>query len=155
MSLRPPNTSMPFIVFSGLPGSGKSTVARELAPHVQLPLFDKDDFLEALFDERGSGDVASRSSLSREADQRLIAAAQGVSGACLVSWWRRSHVDPTSGTPTEWLTGLAAPAIELYCRCRVETAVERFLRRHRHLGHLDATRSAESLRARFASFAAM
>src|SRR4051812_19785704 len=87
--VRPPHRSMPFIVFSGLPGSGKSTIARELAPHVQLPLIDMDDFLEALFDERGHGDVASRSSLSREADQRLVVSAHAVSSACLVSRWRR------------------------------------------------------------------
>jgi len=146
---------MPFIVFSGLPASGKSSIARQLAPRLQLPLLDKDDFLEALFDERSGGDGESRSSLSREADQRLIAAAQAASGACLVSWWRRPQVDPTAGTPTEWLAGLRAPVIEVFCRCRVDTAVERFLHRRRHPGHLDATRSAESLRAQFTSFAAM
>jgi hypothetical protein len=153
--VRPPQHSMPFIVFSGLPGSGKSTVARELAPQVQLPLFDKDDFLEVLFDERGKGDVTPRSLLSREADQRFAAAAQAVSGACLVSWWRRAQIDPTSGTPTDWLAELGPPVIELHCRCRVDTAVERFLHRRRHPGHLDGVRSAESLRAQFVSFAAI
>jgi predicted kinase len=146
---------MPFIVVSGLPGSGKSTVARELAPRVQLPLLDKDDFLEALFDERGYGDMATRSLLSREADQRFVAAAQAVSGACLVSWWRHVQADPRSGTATAWLAELRAPVIELYCRCRVETALDRFIRRRRHPGHFDAARSADSLRAQFASFAAL
>jgi thymidylate kinase len=146
---------MSFIIFSGLPASGKSSIARELAPRVRLPLLDKDDFLEALFDERGSAGLGSRSSLSREADQRFVAAAHAVSGACLVSWWRRPQVDPTSGTPTEWLAGLSPPVIELYCRCRVDTAVERFLQRRRHPGHLDVGRSAASLRAQFASFAAV
>jgi AAA domain len=146
---------MTFIIFSGLPASGKSSIARELAPRLRLPVLDKDDFLEALFDQRASAGVGTRSTLSREADQRLVAAANAVAGACLVSWWRRPQVDPTSGTPTEWLAELSPPLIELYCRCRVDTAVERFLSRRRHPGHLDVTRSAKSLRVQFASFAAM
>src|ERR1700748_2752204 len=80
------HSPMSFIILSGLPGSGKSTVARGLAPHLRLPLLDKDDFLEALFEEQGTGAGASRGSSSREADQRLVAAAQAVTGACLVSW---------------------------------------------------------------------
>jgi hypothetical protein len=146
---------MSFIVFSGLPGSGKSSIARDLAPHFQLPLLDKDDFLESLFDQRGGPNGAPRSFLSREADQHLIAAARALSGACLVSWWRRPQVDPDSGTPTEWLAGLAAPVIEVYCHCRVDTAVERFLHRRRHPRHLDAARSSDALRAQFALFAVL
>ena len=68
---------MPFVVFSGLPGSGKSTLARQLAPALGLPLLDKDDFLDALFDERGIGDLAWRAALSREADRRLALAGRG------------------------------------------------------------------------------
>jgi len=41
--------AMSFLVFSGVPGSGKSTVARQIAPRVSLPLLDKDDFLDELF----------------------------------------------------------------------------------------------------------
>lgn len=142
---------MSFIVFSGLPGSGKSTVARELAPRVHLPLLDKDDFLDALFEERGIGDRAWRSALSREADVRFAAAALALSGACLVSWWQHPQLGRMSGTPTEWLPRLGGPIIEVYCRCRIETAVDRFLSRGRHAGHLDSLRSRAALRAQFGS----
>ncbi len=145
---------MPFIVFSGLPGSGKSTVARALAPRLHLPLLDKDDFLDALFEERGIGDRAWRSSLSREADVRFVAAALALSGACLVSWWQHPQLERVSGTPTEWLVQLGGPIIEVHCRCRIETAVDRFLSRSRHAGHLDSFRSRRSLRAQFASCSA-
>jgi hypothetical protein len=141
--------AMPFIVFSGLPGSGKTTLARTAADRVRLPVLDKDDFLEALFDERGIGDDATRTALSREADDRFAAAALELPGACLVSWWRPAHIANPSGTPAEWLSELRAPLVQVHCRCRVETAVERFFSRRRHPGHLDAMRSRESLQREF------
>ena len=39
---------------SGLPGSGKTTVAQALAPLLKLPLFDKDAILEQLFETKGT-----------------------------------------------------------------------------------------------------
>ena len=141
---------MSFIVFFGLPGSGKSTVARDVAARVHLPVLDKDDFLEALFEERGPGDAAWRTTLSREADERFAAAARELPGACLVSWWRPPHIANPSGTPSEWLAELHGPVVQVHCVCRVETAVERFLSRRRHPGHLDSVRSRESLLREFA-----
>ena len=142
---------MTFLIFSGLPGSGKSTVARQLAPRFGLPLLDKDDFLDALFLERGAGNADWRTSLSREADERFGVAARQLAGACLVSWWRHPGAASRSGTPTEWLSALSAPIVEVHCRCRVATAVERFLARQRHAGHLDGMRAHSSLLTEFAA----
>ena len=144
--------AMSFVVFSGVPGSGKSTVARKLAPRLSLPLLDKDDFLDELFKERGAGDAAWRSALSREADARFVRTAWELPGACLVSWWRNYKVSETTGTPVEWLSNLRAPLVEVHCRCRVETAVDRFLARERHPGHLDASRTRTSLITQFNAF---
>jgi adenylylsulfate kinase-like enzyme len=143
---------MSFVVFSGVPGSGKSTVARKLAPRLSLPVLDKDDFLDELFKERGAGDAAWRSALSREADARLVRTAWELPGACLVSWWRNYKVSETTGTPVEWLSNLRAPLVEVHCRCRVETAVDRFLARERHPGHLDTSRTRTSLITQFNAF---
>lgn len=143
---------MSFVVFSGVPGSGKSTLARQLAPRLSLPLLDKDDFLDELFNERGAGDAAWRAALSREADARFVRTAWELPGACLVSWWRNYKVSETTGTPVEWLSTLRAPVIEVHCRCRVETAVDRFLARQRHPGHLDASRTRTSLITQFSAF---
>ena len=132
---------MTFLVFSGLPGSGKSTVAREVARRTSLPLLDKDDFLDALFDERGVDDAAWRAALSREADARFAQAARQLSAACLVSWWRHRDFPAATGTPIDWLASLPSPLIEVHCRCHALTAARRFLARKRHAGHLDATRT--------------
>jgi len=138
---------MPFVVFSGLPGSGKSTLARRLAPELGLPVLDKDDFLDALFGERGIGDLSWRAALSREADSRFAAAAQTLAGACLVSWWRHPASATTeSGTPTEWLSALRGPLVEVFCHCGVDTATRRFFARERHPGHLDVQRTPTTLR---------
>jgi adenylate kinase family enzyme len=58
----------PFVLISGLPASGKSLLGRRLAPALDLPLIDKDDILEHLFELRGAGDKEWRRMLSRESD---------------------------------------------------------------------------------------
>jgi shikimate kinase len=40
----------PLVVVSGLPGSGKTTLGRRLAQALNLPLIDKDDILDRLFE---------------------------------------------------------------------------------------------------------
>jgi hypothetical protein len=72
-----------FVVVSGLPGSGKSTVAGLLAEALQLPLIDKDAILEALFDSLGVGDRAWRGRLSRASDAILVACARNAGSAVL------------------------------------------------------------------------
>jgi glucokinase len=77
----------PYVVISGLPGSGKSTLARRLAPLLNLPVIDKDDSLERLFEIKGTGDAAWRRALSRESDQLFQEEAFQARGAILVSFW--------------------------------------------------------------------
>jgi predicted kinase len=52
------------IVVTGLPGTGKSTLARELARRYQLPLLAKDFIKEPLFDVLGAPDAAQSRRLS-------------------------------------------------------------------------------------------
>jgi hypothetical protein len=91
--------------------------------------------------------------LSGEADEHFAAAARKLLAACLVSWWWPAHVANPSGTPAGWLSELRAPIVQVHCECRVETAVDRFLNRRRHPGHLDHVRSRESLLREFAELA--
>ena len=134
-----------FIVVSGLPASGKTTVARELAPAFELPLFDKDDILEALFDAMGSADLAARHRLSRASDRVLSTLVARSSGAVVTSFWRHPRDTSSSGTPCDWLRELAPSLVEVYCQCAPELAVQRFLRRSRHPGHHDAGRTETEL----------
>ena len=140
-------TDLSFVVVSGLPGSGKSTLARGLAAALGLPLLDKDDILERLFEAKGTGDTDWRRTLSRESDRILRTEALASGGAVLVSHWHLPGMPANSGTPTEWLGELAGPLVHVYCRCGVELAAQRFLQRERHRGHLDGKKSPAEIRA--------
>ena len=130
-----------FVVVSGLPASGKSTLAQQLAPALGLLLLDKDTILERLFDSRGIGDVTQRRLLSRESDLILRSEATASGGAVLVSHWHLPGMPPNSGTPTNWLPELSDKVVNVHCECQIEIAAERFVRRTRHSGHLDREKS--------------
>jgi len=141
-----------FIVISGLPGSGKSSLARGIAPLLDLEVIDKDDFLEKLFGDRAEVDSALRFSLSRRADDEMRKKADASSGAVLISFWRRDELSSSSGTPTDWLVDLPR-LIEVYCDCDASTAMQRFLLRHRHPGHGDAAKGRDTLKNQFEALA--
>jgi glucokinase len=134
-----------FVVISGLPGSGKSTLGQQLAHELALPLIDKDVVLERLFDSHGPVTVARRRELSRESDRLFRAEAESSSGAVLVSHWRISGMSPASGTPTDWLPDLGRRLVHLHCVCPVEIAARRFATRARHPSHLDGIKSFATL----------
>lgn len=76
-----------FIVMSGLPASGKTSLDTAIAAALGVPHLDKDAFLEALFD--GVHDarftLALRARLSREADAAFQQAAIAADCAVLTS----------------------------------------------------------------------
>jgi gluconate kinase len=144
-----------FIVVSGLPGSGKTTLARQLAAGLRLPLLDKDDILEALFEALGIGDADWRQRLSRASDVVLQRLALTSNGAVLTSFWRHPELTTPSGTPTDWLADSSKPVVEVYCRCEPEVAAARYVNRQRHQGHLDSAKRAEDVLSQFRVLAAL
>jgi hypothetical protein len=136
-----------FVVIAGLPGSGKTTLARLLAPALKLPVIDKDDILERLFEPKNQGDAASRRMLSRASDVILEAEAKASPGAILVSFWRQDGMPQDSGTPTSWLMGLAGQVVHVHCACDPEIAARRFFERKRHPGHLDRAKPYDEVLA--------
>ena len=92
-----------FVIVSGLPASGKSTVGHVIANGLGLPLLDKDVVLESLFERIPPTDANGRNDLSRLADELFRAQALVAAGGVLVSWWRHPRSAAESGTPTQWL----------------------------------------------------
>jgi len=143
------------LVLSGIPASGKSTIARSLSAELGLKMFDKDEILEALFNEKGIGDVHWRSALSRTADEILRERASQYESSIIVSWWRHPASTIVSGTPIEWLSHLPGVLIEINCICDPAIAAGRFKSRIRHRGHLDKIKSSADLVAAFQQQAAL
>jgi glucokinase len=144
-----------FVVISGLPASGKTTLGRELAAALDLPLIDKDAILDRLFETRGVGDAVWRRKLSRESDVIFQAEAAASEGAVLVSHWRLPGMAADSGTDASWLSDDTPALVHVRCVCPPETAARRYLDRRRHPGHLDAARSYLELVTSFESAAAL
>ena len=138
-----------FIVVSGLPASGKSTLAAAVAAQLKLPLLDKDAILESLFETLGAGDSSWRTRLSRSADGIMQQLATQSQGAVLASWWRHRLSTAMSGTSPDWLLSLGGELVELHCKCDPHTAARRFFSRRRHPGHLDNLKSETEELARF------
>lgn len=82
-----------WVVVSGLPAAGKSSLAKRLADALAWPFIDEDDHLEALFDTHLTVAPEQRGLLSRQADALFQTAAPKVGSAVITSWWRQPARD--------------------------------------------------------------
>jgi hypothetical protein len=130
-------------------------VARQLADGLGLPLLDKDDILDRLFEVNGIGDSTWRRHLSRESDAILERQALASNGAILASLWRVPGMREESGTPTHWLQGVSNVVVNVRCVCSPETAATRFVERKRHAGHLDGHATYADVLASLQALAAL
>ncbi len=134
------------IVVSGFPAGGKSTVAKRIAAELDWPLFDKDEFLENLFEDQCPVSLHDRRRLSILSDVEFEKAARKANRAVLVSHWRPVSGPNNTGTPVDFVTDHFGRVIEVHCVCSVETAVSRFRARVRHQGHMDAVKSYDDVK---------
>ena len=120
------------ILVNGLPGSGKTTLSRQLGGILQLPVISKDVLKEALADTAGGSVSGGR--LGQIASDTMWQLAAAVPGAAVVeSWWYRPR-DLEHARRGAALSG--APAItEIWCDVRAETARARYERRVRQPIH--------------------
>lgn len=100
-----------FLVVSGPPASGKSTIAPWVATEFALPLIAKDTIKDALMDILPVPDVEASRQIGRAAVRAMLAVAAASSvGAVLESNFYRSYA-------VDEIRALPGPVIELFCRC--------------------------------------
>jgi glucokinase len=136
------------VIVNGLPGAGKTTLARALSPALRLPLFSKDTIKETHADLLGSEPPPGwpqrrwNSALGAAASQTMWALlAHAPGGAVLESCWptdtRHFVVDGLR------LADCQRP-VEVWCDVPLETARRRFEERHpRHPIHGEVLTDAE------------
>ena len=138
-----------YIIISGIPGCGKTTLGFKLSSALGIPMLDKDDILEAMFDSLGTGDSVWRERLSRSSDEVLQKLVSKLDKAIVTSWWQHPKAIDKSGSSTDWVSSLDGEIIEIYCNCSASEAMKRFQSRKRHKGHLDKTRGQNDLLPKF------
>ncbi|MBW3587918.1 MAG: ATP-binding protein [Actinobacteria bacterium] len=131
----------PFVVVSGPPASGKTTLATAIASELRLPLIAKDTIKDALMEVLPVPDVEASRQLGRAAVRAMLAvAAASPVGAVVESNFYRSVAGPEIGK-------LPGRVVEVFCRCDTEIAASRYHERAgtRHAGHFDQIRTKEEL----------
>ena len=129
-----------YVVVTGPPASGKSTLSRDLAAALGLPLLAKDIVKQGLIDVLGAPDVETSRDLGRAAVAALLAVAEENGGAVLDSVWvDRDRV-------VERLSSLGK-VVEVFCRADVDTMRSRYRERapSRGPGHFDEARTDAEL----------
>jgi predicted kinase len=126
------------VVVQGPPAAGKTTVARELAARLRMPLLAKDTVKEALFDELGSGDLAWSQRLGGATYLALLRLAEE-SAALGAGFVLEGNF--VCGSEFEMrLRELPARFVQIHCGAPLELLVQRYESRVRHPGHIDHER---------------
>jgi predicted kinase len=121
------------VAVTGIPASGKTTVATALRMQLGWPLISKDVVKEALFDALGTGDLEWSRRLGRAGHVVMYSLAQTIPQVILDAHFQRGIAEPE-------LQALDRRIVQIYCRCPVDVAAERYRRRiddpDRHPAHL-------------------
>lgn len=125
----------PIVVVSGLPGAGKSSLARRLRDALGLALFSLDIVKEAVVDGLGPAAPQDRFAIRLAAREATVRLAEDNPRGCLVDIWINPVRDDSGFADA--MRGIdGARFAEVVCRVPAELALERYAQRRRHPAHL-------------------
>jgi len=128
------------ILVNGLPGSGKTTLARRLGAALDVPVVSKDAVKEALLTAVPEARPAGLGAVAMEAAWSM--ATDFVGTVVLESWWFRPR--DLEFTVAAWRRCGEPLLVEVWCEVPAEVARGRYANRVRHPMYEDARHLATS-----------
>ena len=128
------------VAVTGMPSSGKTTIAEGLARRLRLPLIAKDEIKESLYDSLGADDIDASGRLGSAAYALIFALAKsmldsGVSAIVEANFFRDQK---------EGFASLPAHRfVQIHCHAPLDVLTERYASRARQPGHHDAEKIKE------------
>jgi predicted kinase len=121
----------PLVVVTGVPGSGKSSLAWALADRLRCPFVSLDEIKEELAE---GAEHTPLDWLRYDAEAELVRRVEAAAGEAVIDIWIAPRRD------TERVAALLKPwwdrMVEVRCQVPAEVAVGRYVERHREWPHL-------------------